>query len=154
MKRSLTLFFVLLLAVSACKLRNGGEAADPREQYVGSYAGGYQAVIKIGSSELDPESGNVTINVAKGANPKEISLQMVFGQVTETMTAELNGADFTIIDKKQDRFTVNNTTIEGQYTASGKFVSNNKEIVIQTQAGAIRGGVQYVKSGSITGTRK
>ncbi|WP_345263590.1 hypothetical protein [Nibrella viscosa] len=153
MKRSLTLFFVLLLAVSACKLKNGREDVDPREQYVGTFAGGYQAVIRIGSSELDPESGNATITVAKGANPKEIALDLVMGQVTERLTAEVNGADFTIIDKKQDRFSINNTVIEGQYSATGKFVNAN-EIVIQTQAGAVRGGVQYVKSGSISGTRK
>ncbi len=153
MKRHLTLLFVFLLAITACK-RVGTEAnVDPREQYVGTYSGGYQAIIKIGSSELDPESGNVTINVTKSSNPKEIYLEMVFAQVTEKVTAELNGADFTIIDKKSEAFSVNNTKIDAQYTATGKFI-NNKEIVIQTQAGAIRGGVQYVKSGSISGTRK
>lgn len=153
MKRSLTLFFVLLLAITACKTRNTEEDVDPRDQYVGAYAGGYQAVIKIGSSELDPESGNVTINISKSTNAKEIYIEFVFDRTTEKLTAEINGADFTIIDKKTESFTINNTKIDAQYTATGKFV-NGKEIVIQTQAGAVRGGVQYVKSGSISGTRK
>lgn len=153
MKRSLTLFFVLLLGISACKTKNTEEDVDPRDQYVGTYEGGYQSQILLNNYGFNPETGKLNIKVSKASNPKEIYLELVFPAATEKLTAEMDNNKFTVIDKKQESITVLSETVVAKYTATGTFPSA-KEITINTVAGGVLGSNEIKRTGSITGTRK
>ncbi|GAB3543440.1 hypothetical protein [Spirosoma fluminis] len=158
--QSLRNLLVALLVVgsltTACKKSGGSDPdVDPRDQYVGSYEGGYQATIRIADGDgLDPESGTAVITVSKSTVAKQLYLDILFNNTTkERLTAELtDGTSFTIIDKTQDQISINNTKIDATYTATGAF--DKTQVAISTAAQGLRGGVKYAKYGSITGTKK
>ena len=144
---------------TACKKSGiGGADVDPRDQYVGTYEGGYQAAIQIADGDpLDSEVGTATVSITKSSSAREIYLDILFNKVNqERLTAELDatGTKFTILDKKQDQIVLNNTKIDAQYSATGVFDVSKKEVAITTTSEALRGGVRYVKRGAITGTMK
>ncbi|QJW89563.1 hypothetical protein HNV11_09305 [Spirosoma taeanense] len=154
--RSLRNLFVVSLAISAltsaCKQSGSSEPEiDPREQYVGTYVGGYQSIIRFGGAELKPESGTISVGVSKGSNPKEIYIDVAANRPYK-VTAELNGSNFTVIDRNKDQIFVQGTTFDGDYKATGVFDQN--QIAIATTTESLQGGTLISRSESITGTKK
>ena len=134
---------------------SGGSDVDPRDQYVGSYDGAFRITITIVADPQPPEAGTSTINVTKGSNPKEIYIETIYNKsYTEKVTAELNGSNFTVIDKKTDQITVNLNKIDADYNATGAFEASTKKIAYSAVARALRNGTQYTKTYEVTGTMK
>ncbi len=155
------LYIALLLGVLAsCKQSGGADDVliDPRDQYVGTYQGGYTGQTTSGPFPLSIFSGPALITVEKAAAPKEVTLTFVYnkGQAfenTEKLTAELTDRKFTIIDKRTEIVTVGPTTYELPYTATGEFTETSK-IAMTTSAEIERGGTILKKVAGITGEKK
>jgi len=155
------LFCVLLLgAFSSCKQLGSGVDVDidPRDQYVGTYQGGYSGQITTGSFVSSIFSGSAVITVAKAAAAKEVTLTFVYnkGQAfenTEKLTAELTDRRFVIIDKRKETVTLGPSTYELPYTASGEFTEKS-QIAMTTSAEIERGGTILKKVAGITGEKK
>lgn len=154
-------FCFLLLAVcsfglltTSCKKSGGTDPdIDPREQYVGSYSGGFQIGINLAGIDLKPESGTAVVTISKAPNPKEIYVETTYNNaLTEKLTAELTGSTFKVIDRTKDVITVNTTKYEGDYTSTGVFENNQVGITTVTEV-RVPGGVVR-RTGSITGTKK
>ncbi|GAB3997300.1 hypothetical protein GCM10028807_42130 [Spirosoma daeguense] len=150
-------FLAILLTsvfVSGCK-KNGGSEVDLRDQYVGTYEGGYQSSIKIATLEFPPETGTTSVIVTKGANPKEIYIEVKLNRPFK-VTAELEGNSFTIIDRSRDQVTINvngkSTNYEGDFRATGVFDKN--QIAITTTTETVQTGATISRIEAITGTRK
>lgn len=171
MPNAVSRFCNLLIAVlligsfaTACKKSGGsGPEIDPRDQYVGTYEGGegaYNSVITIGTLALSPEKGPASITVTKSANPKEIYIDIA--NRPPKLTAELNGANFTVIDRTSDQITLvvngQRNVIDGNYTATGVFgkdqASGKDAIVITATTEALQSGTTIKRVESINGTRK
>lgn len=164
--RSLRNLFVLTLVVgslaTACKQSGSGSDVDPRDQYVGVYEGGersYQSVLTIGTFPTE-EAGATTIDVSKGASPKELYLNVSnrIGRVT----VELNGADFRVVDRTRDQMTVNingrSNVLEGAFTATGAFdkdqATGKNIIAINAVTETTQFGTTVRRTETIVGTRK
>lgn len=155
------LYCVLLLgALASCKQSGGGMDAqiDPRDQYVGSYQGGYSGQVTTGSFVSSIFSGSALITVEKATAPKEVTLTVVYnkGQAfenSEKLTAELTARKFVIIDKRIEKVTSGPTTYELPYTATGEFTEKS-QFVMTTSSEIERGGTTLKKVAGITGEKK
>lgn len=164
--RSLRNLFVLTLVVgsltTACKRSGSGSDVDPRDQYVGVYEGSdgaYNSTITIGTFPTT-ERGATSITITKSANPKEIYLAITNRAMT--LTAELNGTDFTVVDRTSDKMTINingqQNVFDGSFTATGTFgkdpVSGKDVIAINAVTEAQQLGTTIRRTESINGIRK
>lgn len=160
----LVALFVLSLLTTACKKSGGNDPViDPREQYIGTYEGGqgaYNSAITIGTLTPAAETGPASITVTKSTNPKEIYIDI--GGRPPRLTAELTGANFTIVDRTKDQIVLiingQRNVIEGNYTATGVFgkdqASGKDAIVINTTTEALQLGTTVRRVETITGNRK
>ena len=154
----LALFFVASLT-TACKKSGGADDVDPRDQYVGTYTGTYRNTIYIVEDIFgEPKSGTSTITVTKGSNPKEIYVEVVTvgdraGDKTLKVTAELDGANYTVIDKNTDSIPIGNP-VSSDYTASGAFDPNTKQASYTSVARGMRNGALYRQTYDVVGTKK
>ena len=146
---------------TSCKKKGGSDAdIDPREQYVGTYAGGdrgYQSVIAIGALQFNPEFGPTTITVSKSSNPKEIYIESASQALK--VTAELTGENFTVIDKNSNQiFVPPNNNYTGSYKATGVFgkdqTSGNLAIVLTATTETLKDGTAIRKVETYNGTKK
>lgn len=154
------LYCVLLLgALASCKQLAGKEAEiDPRDQYVGTYQGGYSGQVTTGPFVSQIFSGSATITVEKAASLKEVALTFVYnkGQAfesTEKLTAELTDRKFVIIDKRIEKVSSGPTTYDLPYTGTGEFTEKN-QFVMTTSAEIERSGTILKKVAGITGEKK
>ncbi|GAB3886775.1 hypothetical protein [Spirosoma agri] len=162
--RSLRTLFIavtlLTFFTTACKKSgSGGSDVDPRDQYVGTYEGGdkgYQSIITISTIPFT-EYGAATIVVTKGANPKEIYIEAA--RQSFKVTAELNGTNFTVIDKSTNQIFIpfGNTTYTGSYKATGVFdvdqATGKKAIAINATTETLEQGTAVRKAETYTGLR-
>lgn len=149
---------------TACKKSGGSNVeVDPRDQYIGTYEGGegaYNSAITIGTLPLTPEKGATTVTVTKSANPKEIYIDI--SNRPPRLTAELNGANFSIIDKSSDQITLvingQRNVIEGNYSATGVFgkdqASGKDAIAMTSTTEGVQSGTTVKRIESINGLRK
>ncbi|GAB4022222.1 hypothetical protein EXU85_23335 [Spirosoma sp. KCTC 42546] len=148
-----TLLAIGLLTAS-CKKSGGADAVDPRDQYVGTYTGGFQTSFTVGGVESAPESGTATIVISKGSNPREFYIDATMPRPQALkVTAQLDesGKTFTVIDRNQDQMSVLNKTFTGDFTATGVF--ENNQIAISTTTETVQGG-RISRYESISGTKK
>lgn len=156
MKRSFLFFMLLAGLTTACKTSGSepGEEIDPRDQYVGVYDTEFTGKLMIGTNFVyASESGKGTITVTKSTVPQEIYLETAFPGNNEKLTAELNGAQFTIIDKKSERLQIGQTTVDGEYKGTGSF-GPDRSIAFSISVQAQRDGVTFSRTGEIKGPRK
>lgn len=151
------LLFVLLALVTlatGCRTSGSADEVDPRDQYVGTYDGGYQASTLVNNSrESNRENGTVSIAVTKTQVANQLYFTITFnGSTKQTLTAELNGSAFTIIDKQTESFIYDGQSIEGTYKASGQFTDN--VLALNTVVENLDSGITVTRRGSITGTKK
>ncbi|QIP16090.1 hypothetical protein G8759_27370 [Spirosoma aureum] len=145
---------------TACKKSSSGSDVDPRDQYVGTYDGGdkgYQSIITVGAVTFNPEYGTASIVVTKGSNPKELYIES--GQQSYKVTAELDGANFTVIDKSSSQiFIPPSNTYTGTYKATGVFgvdqASGKNAIAITATTETLKDGSSIRKTEIYTGSRK
>jgi hypothetical protein len=145
---------------TACKKSGGSDPdIDPRDQYVGTYSGTYRNTIYIVEDIFgEPKAGTSTITISKGSNPKEIYIEVVtagdrMGDKKLQVTAELDGVNFTVIDKNTDTIPIGNP-VTSDYTASGVFDPNTKQASYSSVARALRNGAQYRQTYEVLGTRQ
>lgn len=157
--RSLQLSFLALLLIgsltTACKKSGGVDAVDPRNQYVGTYEGGYQSSKLVNNSlESSRETGTVKITVTKAQPENQLYLELLFnGTTKQNLTAELTEKSFIVIDKTTESLLFDGKIYpNAKYTATGQFVE--KTIVINTTTEVLQSGVTLSQQGSITGTLK
>ncbi|GAB3569677.1 hypothetical protein GCM10027578_24580 [Spirosoma luteolum] len=143
-----------LVLTTACKKSGSGSDVDPRDQYVGTYDGGYQASTLINNSlESSRESGTLVINVTKSQVDNQLYLALTFNNTTkQNLTAELSGASFTIIDKQKETIAFDGKSYDANYSATGQFVTNT--IAINTTAETLQAGITITRRGGLTGTKK
>ncbi|GAB3032890.1 hypothetical protein [Spirosoma pulveris] len=150
-RNSILALAFLGLLTTACKKSGGVDDVDPRDQYIGTYEGGYQSVIRFGGAELKPETGTTTVTVTKSSNAKEIYID-IKGNRPYQVTAELNGASFNVIDRTQDQIYVQGTTFTGNYSATGVFDKN--QFAMSTTTETLQGGTVISRAESIMGVKK
>jgi len=145
---------------TACKKSGGSDPdIDPRDQYVATYTGTYRNSIYLVEDLYDePRAGTSTITVTKGSNPKEIYIEILTagdrtGDRNLKVTAELDGVNFTVIDKNADTIPLPRPA-DSDYSASGVFDPNTKQISYASVARAVRNGLQIRQTYEIVGTRK
>jgi hypothetical protein len=152
MKRiALLLLFVAGFA-SSCKKTGGDVVApiDPREHMVGSYAVGFNMRITIGTRELLPESSTGTVNITKATQPSDIYIEFDLPNGKERVTATLkDDVNYTIIDKKTERISINGQIFTGQYTGTGQITAKNEFILT-----GVSQDVDIKKVTTMTGTKK
>ncbi len=161
MKRNFFYCILLLGALmGSCKPgENGTEVEiDPRDQYIGSYTGGYTGQTTSGPFPLNIFSGPAVIEVTKAPAVKEMLITITYNkgiqfENSEKLTAELVDNKFTIIDKTKEPVTVGPTTYELPYKATGEFTIKN-EFVMVTSAEIVRDGTTLKKVASVTGAKK
>lgn len=155
LRNLLVAFTVLGLLTTACKKSgSGGSDVDPRDQYVGTYVGGYQTSFTVGGVESAPESGTATISITKGSSPREIYIDVSIPRPQPLkVTAQLDdtGSKFTVIDRSQDQMAVLNKTFTGDFNATGVFEQN--QVVITATTETVQGG-RISRFESITGTKR
>lgn len=164
--RSLRNTFLALVAIgsltTACKKSDGTADVDPRDQFVGTYAGTTRRTFYVSADIFQgPMPGASTTTVTKASNPKEIYIEntIVFnggftGGYTVKATAELDGTNFTVIDKTTDQIDLPSGSVASDYTATGVFDTSTKQIVYSSTARALRNGAQYSRTDETTGTLK
>jgi hypothetical protein len=132
----------------------GGSDVDPRDQYVGTYDGGYQASTLVNNSlESNRESGKITITVSKSEVANQFYLDLLFNGVTsQKLTAELSNNTFTVIDKQSETLLFDGKNYPAKYTATGQFAE--KDIVVNTVTETLQSGITLSRRGSLTGTKK
>lgn len=152
--------FVISGLTTACKKPGGSDPdIDPRDQYVGTYTGTYRNTIYIVEDIFgEPKAGTATITITKGSNPKEIYIELLTagdrtGDKNIKVTAELDGVNFTVIDKNTDSIPIGNP-VSSDYTASGVFDPNTKQASYSSVARGLRNGAQYRQTYEIVGTKK
>lgn len=154
--RNALLAIVLIGSLTtACKKSGiGGVDVDPRDQYVGTYDGGYQVSTLVNSSfESNRESGKITVTVTKSEVANQFYLDLLFNGVTgQKLTAELAGNAFTVIDKQSETLTFDGKTYTAKYTATGQFTE--KVITVNTVTETLQSGVTLSRRGDISGTKK
>ena len=141
---------------TACKKSGiGGGDVDPRDQYIGTYDGGYQASNLINNSlESSRESGKVTVTITKSEVANQFYIDLVFnGAASQKLTAELTNNTFTVIDKQSETLVFDGKTYaNAKYTATGQFVE--KDFLMNTVTETLQSSVTLSRRGSITGTKK
>ncbi|WP_420148311.1 hypothetical protein [Spirosoma sp.] len=162
--RSIRNLLLSVLAIAslttACKKSGGTDAEiDPRDQYVGTYAGTYRNTLYIVADIFgEPRSGTATATITKGSNPKEIYIELktagdLTGDRSMKVTAELDGVNFKVIDKNTDAIPIGNP-ITSDYTASGVFDPNSKQFSYASVANALRNGAQYKQTYEVVATKQ
>lgn len=144
---------------TACKKSSSDPDVDPRDQYVGTYNGGdrgYQSIITIGSIPLNAEYGAASIIVSKGSGSKEIYIEAP--QQSLKVTAELNGTNFTVIDKSSSQiFIPPNNTYTGSYQATGVFgvdqATGKNAIAVNATTQTLEKGTSITRTETYTGSR-
>ncbi len=164
--QSLRTTFLALLVVgsfaTACKKSGGADDVDPRDQYVGTYVGTSRRTYYVSADIFQgPMPGTSTTTVTKASNPKEIYIEntVVFnggftGGYTVKVTAELDGANFTVIDKSTDQIELPSGKVDSDYTATGVFDTSTKQMAYSSTARALRNGAQYSRTDETTSTLK
>ena len=154
--RNALLAIVLIGSLTtACKKSGlGGADVDPRNQYVGTYEGGYQTATLVNNSlESNRESGKITITVTKSETANQFYLDLLFNGVTnQKLTAELVGNAFTVIDKQSETLSFDGKSYTAKYTATGQFTE--KVITVNTVTETLQSGVTLSRRGDISGTKK
>jgi hypothetical protein len=155
--RNALLAIVLVASLTtACKKSGiGGGDVDPRDQYVGTYDGGYQASNLINNSlESSRESGKVTVAITKSEVPNQFYIDLTFnGAASQKLTAEMTNNTFTVIDKQSETLVFDGKSYaNAKYTATGQFVE--KDFLMNTVTETLQSGVTLSRRGSITGTKK
>lgn len=159
MKRNFLYFLFLLGVLASCKTKDITEVeVDPRDQYIGTYQGGYQGQITTGSFVTQIFSGSALISVEKAAAAKEMKMTFTYNkgqqfEYTEKLTAEMTDNKFTIIDKRTENVTLGPTTYELPFKGSGEFTAT-KQIAMTTSAEIMRDGTTLKKVSGITGEKK
>lgn len=162
--RSFRQLLIAVLVISglttACKKSGGSDPdIDPRDQYVGTYTGTYRNTIYLVEDMYDePKAGTATVVITKGSNPKEIYVEILTagdrtGNRTLKVTAELNGVNYTIIDKNTDVIPLPRPA-DSDYSATGVFESNTNQFSYASVARAVRNGLQIRQTYEILGTKK
>jgi len=148
---------------TACKKSGiGGADVDPRDQYVGTYEGTSRRTYYVSADIFQgPIPGTSTTTVTKSPSPQEIYIEntVVFnngftGGYTVKVTAMVEGANFTVIDKQSDQIDLPSTKVDAQYSATGVFDTNTKQIAYSATARALRNGAQYSRTDEISSTKK
>lgn len=155
LRASLLALLLIGSLVTACKKSGGVDAVDPRDQYVGTYDGGYQASTLVNNSlETNRESGTAKITVSKAQTMNQLYLELLFnGVAKQNVTIELSEKSFTVIDKQTESLVFDGKTYaSAKYTATGQFV--DKTIVMNTTVETLQSGITLSRQGSITGTMK
>jgi hypothetical protein len=141
---------------TACKKSGlGGADVDPRDQFVGTYDGGYQASTLVNNSlESSRESGKVTVTITKSEVAKQFYIDLLFnGTSSQKLTAEMTDNTFTVIDKQSETLVFDGKPYpNSKYTATGQFVE--KDFLMNTVTETLASGVTISRRGSITGTKK
>lgn len=141
---------------TACKKSGlGGADVDPRDQFVGTYDGGYQASTLVNNSlESSRESGKVTITITKSEVAKQFYIDLLFnGTSSQKLTAEMTDNTFAIIDKQSETLVFDGKPYpNSKYTATGQFVE--KDFLMNTVTETLASGVTISRRGSISGTKK
>ncbi|MEZ0483993.1 hypothetical protein [Fibrella aquatica] len=128
MKYLIVILFAVAGLATSCKKTTTVDIVNPnvdrRDRMVGTYAIGYNVVIRIGGggAATNPESYTGTLGVTKSTNNNELILDFDAPGLKEKLTASLADSTFTILDKKTEPIIVNGTTFVGQFTGSGMFV--------------------------------
>jgi hypothetical protein len=154
-RKALLAVALIGLVTTGCKKSGiGGADVDPRDQYLGTYEGGYQASTLVNNSlESSRESGTLKITITKSEAINQFYIDLLFNGVTsQKLTGELSGDTFTVIDKQSEVLLFDGKNYPGKYTATGQFV--NKDIVINTVTETFQSGVTLSRRGSLTGTKK
>jgi hypothetical protein len=159
-----TIFALMILGslTTACKKSGGADAVDPRDQYVGTYTGTARRTFYVSADIFQgPIPGVSTTTITKGSNSKEIYIETTVvnnggftGGYTLKVTGELNGANFTVIDKSSDQIELPSGKVDSDYTATGVFDTSTKQFVYSSTARALRNGAQYSRTDEITSTLK
>ena len=158
----LALALIASLTTACKKSVFGGADVDPRDQYVGTYDGTSRRTYYVSADIFQgPIPGTSTTTVTKSSNPGEIYIEnkVVFnggysGGYTVKVTATLDGANFTVIDKRADQIDLLNGKVDSDYAASGTFDAATKQFVYSATARALRNGAQYTRTDEVTNTRK
>ncbi len=117
---------------------------------VGSYAVGFNMRITIGTRELLPESSTGTVNITKATQPSDIYIEFDLPNGKERVTATLkDDVNYTIIDKKTERISINGQIFTGQYTGTGQITAKNEFILT-----GVSQDVDIKKVTTMTGTKK
>lgn len=154
-RKALLALALLVSVTTACKKSGlGGADVDPRDQYVGTYEGGYQAASTVNNAlPYDEEAGTMAVTVSKSQAANQLYIELVFNATTkQNLTAELVNNEFKVIDKQNEPIKFNGRNYDGQYSATGQFVE--KAITINTVTETLQSGVTLTRRGSISGTRK
>ena len=158
------LFALLVISsiTTACKKSGSGADVDPRDQYVGSYTGTSRRTFYVSADIFQgPIPGASTITVTKASDAKQIYIEttVVFnggftGGYSLKVTAELDGSNFSVIDKTTDQIALPSGSVDSDYTATGVFDASTKQMVYSATARALRNGAQYSRTDEITNTLK
>jgi len=154
-RNALIALFVIGSLATGCKRLGSESDVDPREQYLGTYAGGAQISINVGGFEYTPESATMVVTVTKAANDNEVYLDKNYnnGALTERVTAQLTGTTFKVIYKTRNIIRVNAITqVEGDYSSQGVLENNQIAMTSVTEARQSGAVVRLVES--INATRK
>lgn len=166
--RSILLISALIGSLTtACKKSGigGGPDVDPRDQYVGTYAGTARRTLYVSADIFQgPIPGTSTTTITKSANAGEIYIEntVVFNggftggytlKVTATVDAA-NGTNFTVIDKQSDQIDLPSGKVDAAYTATAVFDPKTNQVVYTATARARRNGAEYSRTDEVTSTRK
>ena len=156
----LALCFIGFCTTACKKAGSGSGEIDPRDQYVGTYDGGYTTQTLLNNAlPYSDEAGKVTIAVSKSQAIDELYLDFTFNSTTkERRTAQLTENKFTITDKQSETIYFGTDSkgspvgYDAAYTANGQFTENNLLITTKSEARAV--SQLLTKNGSITCTKK
>ncbi|MFD2933108.1 hypothetical protein [Spirosoma flavum] len=154
--------FVIGSLTTACKKSGSASDVDPRDQYVGTYAGTSRRTLYVSADIFQgPIPGVSTTTVTKASNAHELYIEntVVYnngftGGYTERVTATLTGVNFTVIDKASDQIELPSGKVDSDYTATGVFDASTKQLVYSATARALRNGAQYSRTDEITSAKK
>lgn len=154
--------FVIGSLTTSCKKSDVTADVDPRDQYVGTYAGTSRRTYYVSADIFQgPMPGASTTTITKASNPKEIYIENTVafnggftGGYTVKVTAELKGTNFTVIDKSTDQIELPSGKVDSDYTATGVFDTSTKQMVYSSTARALRNGAQYSRTDETTSTLK
>ena len=162
LRTSLLALLIIGSLTTACKKSGGVDDVDPRDQYVGVYEGNSRRTLYVSADIFQgPIPGAATTTITKASNPKEIYIEntVVFnggfsGGYTTRVTAELDGVNFTVIDKSSDEITLPSGKVTSDYTATGLFDLSTKQFVYTSRARALRNGAEYSRTDEVFSTMK
>ena len=162
-RKALLAVALIVSVTTGCKKSGlGGADVDPRDQYLGTYAGTSRRTLYVSADIFQgPIPGTSTTTISKSLNANEVYIEntVVYnggftGGYTVKVTATLDGTNFTVIDKRTDQIDLPNGKVDSDYAATGVFDANTKQIVYSSTARALRNGAQYSRTDEITSTKK